>query len=229
MIDPAKLALIDAEIDGQLDDRQRAELSRCLLTDPALRAAREQMRRLSLALEAVEEVEPPKQLRADILAALPQIYPPRAGIARPTLRWRYAAVLAGLLLTGTLVFRAMDFGQQEATNDMAGTLAGTRAASTMDMVQLSSRAVTGRVSLIRDVEGLSLTFDLAARAPVDVLVSAGGHSLRVNGLGAQGSHGGGTTTIALVGFGGDVQAVNLTFLIGSREVARAALRDTTGH
>ncbi len=45
MVDQAQLALIQAEIDGELNDRQRAELSRSLLADPALRAAREEMRR----------------------------------------------------------------------------------------------------------------------------------------------------------------------------------------
>jgi hypothetical protein len=229
MVDPTQLALIHAEIDGELDDRQRAELSRCLLADPALRALRDQIRQLCAALDAVPEVEPPPQLRTDILAALPQIPARRGGLARPVMRWRYAAVLAGVLLTGTIVFRMLDFGQQPAVDEMAGTLADPRAAVTLDMVQLTQGAVSGRISLIRAGTGVDLALELAAKAPVDVLIASGSQSLRVNGLGPMGSHGPGPTTIALPGFAGDGQAVNLTFLIGEQKVAQAVLREPKGH
>ncbi len=229
MVDPARLALIHAEIDGELDARQRAELSRYLLADPALRALRDQIRQLCTALDAVAEVEPPPQLRTDILAALPQNPPRRSGLARPVLKWRYAAVLAGVLLTGTIVFRVLDFGQQPAVNEMAGTLADPRSAVTLDMVQMTQGAVSGRISLIRAGTGVELALDLAASAPVDVLIASGERSLRVNGLGRMGVRGPGPTTIALPGFAGDGQAVNLTFLIDEHEVARAVLREPKGH
>jgi anti-sigma factor RsiW len=229
MVDPGQLELIHAEIDGELDDRQRAELSRGLLVDPALRALRDEMRRLCLALDAVTQVEPPEQLRADILAALPQMRARHSRVAWPALRWRYAAVLAGVLLTGAIVFRIMDFGQKPAANEMAGTLAAARAAVTVDVVQISQGAVTGRVSLIRDGADMGLAVELAASAPVDVLIAGGGRSVRVNGLGPRGHHGAGLTTIPLAGFGSGGQPVNLTFLIGDREVARAVLREPTGH
>ena len=73
MIDPTQLALIQAEIDGALNDRERAELSRGLLADPALREVRDEMRRLCRALDSIPQAEPPAQLREDIFAALPQI------------------------------------------------------------------------------------------------------------------------------------------------------------
>ena len=229
MAEPAQLALIHAEIDGELDDRQRAELSRCLLADPALRAVRDEMWRVCRALEAVPEVDPPAGLSADILAALPQM--PRRTVhnSRPQLNWRYAAVLAGVLLTGTIVFRIMDFGQGPSASDMAGTLAARRAAVTLDMVQLSAGAVSGQVSLVRNGAELGLALQLAASAPVDVLIASGGRTVRVNGLGSRGNNGGGTETISLAGFGGNGQAVNLTFLIAEREVARAELRASTAY
>ncbi len=71
MIDPTQLALIQAEIDGTLNDRERAELSRGLLEDPALREVRDEMRCLSRALDSIPQAEPPAQLREDIFAALP--------------------------------------------------------------------------------------------------------------------------------------------------------------
>jgi hypothetical protein len=99
--------------------------------------------------------------------------------------WRYAAVLAGVLLTGAIVFRMMDFGQTPAATEMAGTLVSPHAAVTVDMVQLSPGAVSGRVSLIRDGAELGVALELTAGAPVDVLIASEGHSMRVNGLGSQ--------------------------------------------
>ncbi len=229
MLDQTQLALIQAEIDGELNDQQRAELSRQLLADPTLRAAREEMRRLCRALDGLPEAEPPVELRAEILAALPQIYPRRTRAAWPVVSWRYAAVLAGVLLTGAIVFRTMDFGQSPAATEMAGTLVSPHAGMTVDMVQLSPGAVSGRVSLIRDGTELGLALELTTSAPVDVLIASGGHSMRVNGLGSQGSQGATTTAVALPGFGSGGQAVHLTFLIGEREVARAVLRDPASH
>jgi len=227
MVEPVQLALIHAEIDGELNDRQRAELSRCLLADPALRALRDEMRRVCRALDAVPEAEPPPGLHADILAALPQMQPRASRSRRPQLSWPYAAVLAGVLLTGTIVFRIMDFGQAPATTEMAGTLAAPRAAVTLDMVQLSGGAVSGQVSLVRNGTELGLALQLAASAPVDVLITSEGRSVRVNGLGPRGKNGAGSETVSLAGFGGQGQAVDLTFLIGEREVARAVLRAPT--
>ena len=46
MADVGYLELIHAEIDGVLDERQRAELARRLLADPEARAVREELREL---------------------------------------------------------------------------------------------------------------------------------------------------------------------------------------
>ena len=105
MVEPVHLALIHAEIDGELDEHRRAELSRLLLSDPAVRALRDEMRRLCGALDALPQAEPPARLRADVIAALPQSQPARASASWSATRWRYAAVLAGVILTGTIVFR----------------------------------------------------------------------------------------------------------------------------
>jgi hypothetical protein len=139
--------------------------------------------------------------------------------------WRYAAVLAGVLLTGTVVFRIMDFGQEPAANDMAGTLAAARTVATLDVVQMGQGAVSGQVSLIRTGTELGVAFDLVASAPVDVVIAGEGRTVHVSGLGPHGKYGSGPTTIPLPGFGGQGEAVQLTFLIDGREVARSELRE----
>ena len=71
MADSAQLALVHAEIDGELDDRQRAELARCLLADPGFRATRDELRRLCGRLDAIAQAEPPAELLGGVLASLP--------------------------------------------------------------------------------------------------------------------------------------------------------------
>ena len=224
MVEPVHLALIHAEIDGELDEHRRAELSRLLLSDPAVRALRDEMHRLCGALDALPQAEAPARLRADVIAALPQSQPARASASWSATRWRYAAVLAGVILTGTIVFRLMDYGQETATTEMAGTLAAPRAATTVDVVQLGEGPVSGQVSLVVDEGKWNLELRLTADAPVDLLVATEGHTVRIHDLALQGTQAAGTTSIALPGFVADGRPIDLTFLRGGREVSRAVLR-----
>jgi len=119
MDEPSYLALIHAEIDSELNDHQRADLSRLLLADPAIRALRDEMHRLNRTLNAIPQADPPAELRANIIAALPQIPARAQRVNWASSRWRYAAMLAGVLLTGSIVFRLVNFGQEPATSEMA--------------------------------------------------------------------------------------------------------------
>ena len=223
MADSGRLALIHAEIDGELDGPQRAELARTLLADPEAQAVREDLRRVCAALDALGEVDPPQQLRQSILDALPQSTPSRARSWWSAPRLRYAALIAGMLAVGTILYETVE-SPRPATNDLAGTMAAAGAPTTLDTVRLSSEVVSGRVSLYRDRAGLGLEFELVASAPVDVLVASDGHTLRVNGLGVRDAPGGPRTTVALPGFGRSGEAVDVTFLMAGHEVGRATLR-----
>jgi hypothetical protein len=222
MTDSGHLALIHAEIDGELDGQQRGELARYLLTDPQARALREDLRRLCTALDALEDVDPPQQLQQRILDGLPQSTPSRARSWWPAPRLRYAALIAGVLAVGTIVYETAD-GPRPAKSDVAGTMAAADAPTTVDTVRLGNGAVAGRVSLYRDRAGLGLKFELVASAPVDVLVASDGHALRVNGLGMRNGPGGPRTAVALPGFRMG-QTVDVTFLMAGRQVGRATLR-----
>ncbi len=223
MAEPRQLALIHAEIDGELDAAQRAELARYLLAEPDVRAAREGLRRLCTALDGLPPVEPPEQLRESILAALPQPLPrPRQSFAP---RWRYAAVIAGMLAAGVLLLESLR-GPETATTDAAGTMASGHAPTIVDTVRLGSGPVSGRVSLYRDPAGLGLQFEVAASAPVDVVIASDGHTWRVNGLGKQEKAVG--TTVALPGLGTGGQTVELTFMMAGQPVGGATLRTSGG-
>jgi hypothetical protein len=217
------LATIHAEIDGELDERQHAELARALLADPEARAVREDLKRVCAALDALEDVDPPQHLRQSILDALPQSTPSRARSWWSAPRLRYAALIAGVLVAGTVVYETVD-GPRPATSDLAGTMAAAGAPTTVDTVRVGSAVVSGRVSLYRDGAGLGLKFELVASAPVDVLVASDGHTLRVNGLGMRNGSGAARTAVALPGFGMGGEAVDVTFLMAGRQVGRATLR-----
>jgi hypothetical protein len=235
MSEPDYLPLIHAEIDGELDGPQRGELARRLLTDSDVRAVRDELRRVCTALDAMPQVEPPPELRESILTALPRpmaVLPPPA--ARPLQswsfdrRWRYAAVIAGVLAAGTTLFVKVE-GLRPSTNDTAGTMAAAQAVATLDTVTFANGPLGGRVSLSRGASGLSLRFELVTSAPVDVVVASDGHSLRFNGLGGPGAAGETGTTVALPGFAMAGQPVNLTFLMSGHEVGHATLTAPDGH
>jgi hypothetical protein len=223
MVEPRQLALIHAEIDGELDAEQRAELARCVLADPNVRAVREDLRRLCSALDGLVPVEPPAQMRESVLAALPQSsFRPRQSFVP---RWRYAAVIAGMLAAGVLVLQTLR-APETASSDAAGTMASVPAPTIIDTVRLGSGPVSGRVSLYRDPKGVGLEFELAASVPVDVLISSGGHTLQVKGLGGPNNPVGSRTSVPLPDFGTGGQTVDLTFLMAGRRVGGATLRSS---
>jgi hypothetical protein len=223
MTDPAFLALVHAEIDGELDARQRGELARRLLADPKARATLEELRRLCGALERLEVVEPPRDLAPSILAALPQMTARRASRAwsgASALAWRYVAVAAGVLIIGTVALetaRSPRFGGSDAVGTMA---AADR--TTLDTALLPSGPVSGRVRLYRDRSGLGLEFDVTASAPVDALITGDGHTLRVIGLGQPGTPAS-TKRTALPGFKTGAGRVEVTFLMDGHRVGGAIL------
>ena len=84
------------------------------------------------------------------------------------------------------------------------------------------------MSLYRDGGGLGVALELAASAPVDVLIASDGHTIRVNGLGQTGPAKQ-RTTVALPGYGTDgSRVVELTLLMSGREVGRATLTVPAG-
>jgi hypothetical protein len=222
MAEPDYLALIQAELDGQLDPQRRAELARRVLADPEARAAREDLRRLGAMLESVGDVEPPSELKTNVLKALPISATPRSGVQWPAARWRYAALIAGVIGAAALVYETVD-GPGPASGEVAGTMAARRT-QTLDTVALGGGPVTGRVSLYRDGGGFGLALELASSEPVDVVVASDGQTLRVSGLGASAA----TRKVALPGTGTGAK-VDLTFLMSGREVARATLKASGGH
>jgi hypothetical protein len=219
MIDSRRLELLHAEIDGELDAHGRAELARALLADPETRALRDDLRRLTGRLDAIGQVEPPAELVGSVLRSLPPANSTPARSHRPAGHgagyWRYAAMLAGAIVAGTLVFRFTN-GQLAPDTEVSGTLAAQRTTETLDSTSISG-GTKGRASLVRDASGLQLAIELTSGTPVDLKIASGEHSLTINGLGA------GRTVLGLPGFSDQGQPLKLTFSVNGREVGRAEL------
>jgi anti-sigma factor RsiW len=226
MNDPSFLALVHAEIDGELDPRQRSELARRLLADPKARASYEELRRLCAALESLQAVEPPKELVPKILAALPQISRRqtrrRAASGAAAMAWRYVAVAAAVLIVATVALetaRSPRFSGGEAV----GTLAAADG-TVLDTAPVANSPVSGQVRLYRDRSGgLALELDVTASAPVEAVITGDGHTVTVNGLGQAGTPAS-TRRIALPGFGTATSRVDVTFLKDGQRVGGAILR-----
>jgi anti-sigma factor RsiW len=219
MADPRQLALIHAEIDGELDSSGRAELARWVLADPEVRVLRAELRRVCAVLDSLPAVEPPEELRPSILAALPQTYGERRRSWTPG--WRYVALIAGVAVAGAVVLQTVR-GPRPAPSEVAGTMSALPAAA-LDTVQLPNGPVSGRVSLYRESSGLGVRFDLVTSSPVDVLVTGAGHTLRVKGLGGR------PTAVELRGFPTDVPTVDVAFLMEGRPAGTATLHTAVVH
>ena len=226
MTDNSHLALIHAELDGDLSGEKRAALARLLLADSRARALRDELRGLASRLDAVGQVEPPPQLKDSILSRLPSV-PVARTYRKPSLaHWRLAAMVAGLLVAGTIVYQTVQ-GPAPGSREIAGTMAAD-SLTALDSVAVGSGPVTGRATLYRDKSGLAVGLDVSAAEPVDVFISTRGYSFRINGLRSSSGAGGTHQTVALPGLRMQGEDIELSFLIGERTVSRATLHAPSG-
>lgn len=226
MTDYERMALIHAELDGDLSSQQRGDLARLLLADLQVRALRDELRGLCSRLDAVGQVEPPPQLKDSILSRVPSVPVVTAHRQSSFGRWRLAAMAAGLLMAGTIVFETVQ-GPAPGSRETAGTIAADPPA-TVDSVVLGTGPVTGRATLYRDKSGLAIGLEVSGTEPVDVLIASDGHSFRINGLGSSNPAGSTRQTIALPGVRLQGQEIELSFKVGERTVGSATLRAPSG-
>jgi hypothetical protein len=220
MTDPALNALIQAEIDGELDAAGRGELARRLLADPEARREREAYRRLGSLLAATPAIDPPASLARDILAALPQSqFRPRSWAAQ----WRLAAMLAGVLIAGAVVFASLK-GPNPRPTELSGTLGASPTMTMVDTVRLGEGPAWARVSLYRERAQLALKVEMGPNNPADVVIKSNDYGYTIPGAGrpAQADD----KLILLPNTSMDGQPVDVTLEVAGRPVAHATLRAT---
>lgn len=231
MIEQKYTELIQADVDGELPEQNRAELSRYLLANPEALALRDELRRLCSALDRLPAADPPQGLKGAILAAVPL---PAPGTASAPVRsnWvrfpilRVAAAFAGGMLVSAIAFQLGP--DQQAGLDVSG-IAGTMASqdpvagsAPVDTVRVSLEQATGTVSLFRSPTIRVVEFDLAVQQPLEVVVVHDGQQVQFSELGQTG----GKQHYALVleGAGQAGAAIDLRFLASGTEVHRDVLQ-----
>jgi hypothetical protein len=220
------MALVHAELDGDLSSEQCADLARALLADPQLRALRDQLKGLSSRLDAVGQVDAPPELRDLILNRLPSIRVAPVYRKASVSRWRLAAMLVGLLTAGTIVYETVQ-GPAPGSRETAGTMAAD-VPTAVDSVAVSGGPVTGRATLYRDKTGLTIGLEVTATEPVDVLIATAGRSFQINDLPGSAPAGNAHQTVRLQGVRMQGQPIELSFLVGERTVSRATLHAPSG-
>ena len=236
MIDQKHLELIQADIDGELAEHDRAELARLLLANPDARAVHADLKRLCATLARVEPVEPPPALRASILDAVRLA----EGTAPPAIRrgWlgspqtlRFAAALAGGALLSVLAFQiGLDRRSTVDVSQVAGTMASHESvpvSGPVDTVELALAQVSGSASLFQTQGARIVEFDLQARQPIEVLVVHDGQESRLSGIGQSGSGAPTRHALTLDGPGQDGSAIRLKFFASGELIHEDVLQAAT--
>jgi hypothetical protein len=218
MTDADLNALIQAEIDGELDAAGRAELARRSLADPGARALRDEYRRLAALLEGLPAVEPPEALARDIFAALPQ--PQAKGSRLWSMPWRLAALLAGVLIAGTLVFETVE-GPSGGSGPLSGTIVASPPMTMIDTVRLGDGPGSARVSLYRDHAQLAVKVEMAANPAADVVIANGDFDFRIRG--ADRGADAGSKLLLLPAAAAHQQSLDVALEVAGRTVAHATM------
>ena len=186
--------LINADIDGEISDVDKAELLRFLADSTEGRTLYEELSALCSTLESIEDETPPRHMRYVIMNAVKPMRAReesgrpgfldslRAIVAAPALR--YATVFAaGVALTLSLA----NSGKitNNVFNDVAGlvgTVANPVDTKLESSIDITETAVAGTVYLRSRGPLLVLDFDLVAKGPIEIEANYVDPSIWFNGF-----------------------------------------------
>ena len=192
-IDEKYIALINADIDGDIQPDEKTELEAFLAESEAGRALREELRSLCSTLDAADMLDAPPHLRHVIMNSLPSPKPQSSPVAEapgfwysllavPALRYT-AAFAAGVIMAVAIV----DSGQvqQSAFNEVTGLVGTMSDASDIAPVAstvIHKAAVAGTITLRRADPILIIDFDLSTNGPIDIVATYDDRSVWFNGF-----------------------------------------------
>jgi len=189
-IDPKYFELIQADIDGEIDEAGKADLENFLAESEEGRAVYEQLESLCGSLDGMPSVEPPPHLRHVLLNQAPLESAPRPSpgflqrlFAGPVLGY-VGMFAAGVALTLTLV--DSDQISRGAFDDVTG-LVGTIADAEFTVpdhgtITVDESEVAGTVTLRSTGPILIVDFDLSARQPVEIVAAYSDKTIWFNGF-----------------------------------------------
>ncbi len=187
MNDEAMIDLVQAGVDGELDDAGREALDRLLATSEDARRIHGELTAVSHWLGQAEPVEPPDDLHARIMAGIELPAPRRRWLdflrsdAALPLGYGLAAALGVVVTLGVL-------GQRDAitvpgdTRDLVGTLAPMDQGAQVGASRFEYAGGQGEVLLTRHAEGYRLDFAIRGEMPVDWRLDLGDSGLELASL-----------------------------------------------
>ena len=189
-IDEKYRELINADIDGEIQPDEKAELEAFLAESEAGRALQDELRGLCATLDAEDLLDAPQHIRHVVMNSIPNSRPEaespgflRSLFAVPAMRYA-ATFAAGVVMTVSIV----DSGQiqQGAFNDVTG-LVGTISDSDdmapgIDSMVVHKSDVAGTVTLRNADPLLIIDFDLSTKGPVDIVATFDDKTVWFNGF-----------------------------------------------
>lgn len=191
MISDRDRELIDAAIDGTLDESRRAELEELLASSAEARAYNDELQELERLLKGIPELEPPASLHAEVMArARPDTGQPRRSPLewlydlRPGAGLRYALAAATGALVAAFFFAGGTPGVPGSLGGDLGDVVGTMAprgetatGTTLDTFTAAADDYESRFTLRRSGESLLLDISTETSRPVAILVNFTGSGL----------------------------------------------------
>jgi hypothetical protein len=181
--------LIQADVDGELADHDRAELSRELLQSQEARKFRDDMIRIKELMASIPSLDPPAGLQQKIISAIK--LPRRGPFSARTSGWPKFASYGLALAAGVVMGIGLAQVNPRETQDLSavvGTMmsqpegqqgsAGRTLAVSLDYVQ-------GNIKRSYLGQTVALEFDLKSVEPVEITVDLNGTGMRFGGFADQ--------------------------------------------
>ena len=189
-IDPKYFELIQADIDGEIDDAGKTELENFLAESQEGRAVYEELETVCRSLDSMPTIDPPAHLRHVLLNQAPVKTAPQPMpgflqrlFSGPALG--YAGVFAaGVALTLALVDSdQVTKGAFDDVTGLVGTIANPNfTAPKHDIVTIDQSEVAGTVTLRSTGPLLIVDFDLSTRRPIDIVAAYSDKTIWFNGF-----------------------------------------------
>ena len=189
-IDTKYIELIQADIDGEIDEAGKADLESFLADSEDGRAVYEQLESLCGSLDGMPSVEPPPHLRHVLLNQAPIESAPRPSpgfpqrlFAGPVLGY-VGMFAAGVALTLTLIDSdQISRGAFDDVTGLVGTIADSEfAVPDHGTISVDESEVAGTVTLRSTGPILIVDFDLSARQPVEIVAAYSDKTIWFNGF-----------------------------------------------
>ena len=189
-IDPKYFQLIQADIDGEIDDAGKAELESFLADSEEGRSVYEQLETLCRSLDGMPSIDPPQHLRHVLLNQAPVKAAPQPSpgflqrlFAGPILGY-VGMFAAGVALTLTLVDSdQISRGAFDDVTGLVGTIADSEfAVPEHGTISVDKSEVAGTVTLRSTGPILIVDFDLSSRQPVEIVAAYSDKTIWFNGF-----------------------------------------------